>query len=95
MKIMGHQPVELFVSYLGGADPRILARFTRNEQGLHIERLDRAEGRWVPDSALAGYDLGLDDWAQPASKEQAVEIIVAWGFAATLVDAPVTVVATA
>lgn len=82
------------MSNIGGPDPRVLARFTRNERGLYMERFDRRVGRWVPDSSVAGFDIGFDDWAEAATKERAEEILACWGFASALVDAPVVEPAT-
>jgi hypothetical protein len=95
MSGMVRQPVEFYVSNIGGPNPRVLARFTTDDRGLHIERLDRTEGRWVRDNSVGGFALGMDDWAERASKDQASEVIASWGFEPALVDAPVTVVASA
>lgn len=86
------EPVEFYVSDLGQGEPRVLARFT-HERGLHIERFDRLAGCWAPDSSVAGYSLGFDDWAERSSREEVAGIIADWGFDPALVDAPVTVTA--
>ena len=94
MNTMNREPVEFYVSNIGGPEPRVVARFTHDERGLHIERFDRLVGRWVPDSSVAGYSLGFDDWAERSSRDEAAGIIAGWGFDPALVDAPVTVTAT-
>ncbi|HSH60148.1 MAG TPA: hypothetical protein VK988_10995 [Acidimicrobiales bacterium] len=55
---------EFCASNLGGPEPRVIARFVTNEGGLHVERLDRHEGRWVQASSLAGFITGHDDWVE-------------------------------
>jgi predicted ATP-grasp superfamily ATP-dependent carboligase len=94
MAYMGWKPVEFYVSNIGGDTPRVVARFTRRDGRVYMERFDRLAGRWVPDSTLAGYDLGFDDWAERSNREDAAAIIASWGFDPALVDAPVTVTAT-
>lgn len=88
---MGWKPVEFYVSNIGGPVPRVVARFTRKDGRLYMERFDRQVRRWVPDHTMFGYDLGFDGWAKRSSREEASEVISAWGFAADLADAPVTV----
>lgn len=94
MKGMSREPVEFYVSTQGWEQPEVVARFTHDERGLHVERFDRLAGRWVLDSTVFGFSVGLDDWAEPASQEQAARIIAGWGFDPALVDAPVTATAT-
>lgn len=93
MDAMSWDPVEFYVSTQGWEQPEVVARFTRDERGLHIERFDRLAGRWVPDSSVFGYSVGFDDWAERSSREEAAGIIAGWGFDPALVDAPVTVTA--
>ena len=90
---MGWKPVEFYVSNIGGAGPRVVARFTRRGCRVYMERFDRLAGHWVPDHTLAGFDLGFDDWAKRSSREEAASIIAGWGLDPALVDAPVTVTA--
>lgn len=90
MRGMERQLVQFSVSVIAGL-PRIVARFSRDASGLHTERFDRDAGRWVADSAVFGYAFGFDDWAEPATKERAAEVLAGWGFGPSLVDAPVTV----
>ena len=80
-------------SSLGGPDPRVLARFVTDKQGLHSERFDRREGRWIRDARVAGYLSGSDDWAERIDPEAATQLIVSWGYDAGLLNAPVAEVA--
>ncbi len=43
--------------------------------------LDLSNSDVGPDSSIAGYDIGFDDWAEAATKERAEEILAGWGFA--------------
>jgi len=80
-------------SSLGGSEPRVLARFVIDSRGLHSERFDRGEGRWVQDSRISGFLTGHDDWAERIDRAVARQLIESWGFGAEFLDAPVTEVA--
>jgi hypothetical protein len=84
----------LCASHIGGPEARVLARFVTDEQGLHPERFDRTSGHWVPDSTAAGYLTGHDDWARRIDRDQATQILEAWGFDPTILDAPLAQPAT-
>ena len=64
---MNSVTTEFCASNLGGPGPRVLARFVTDDRGLHVERLDRREGRWAHDSTVAGFLTGHDDWAERVS----------------------------
>jgi len=80
---------EFFASTVGGAEQRVLARFVTDERGLHVERFDRRERRWVQDSSVAGFYTGRDDFAQQITEERARELLDSWGDDPALVAAPV------
>ena len=82
-------------SNIGGPEPRILARFVTDDRGLHVERFDRQAGRWVQDSSVAGFLTGHDDWAVRVAREQAEQIVTAWGVSTAVLDAPVVAPASA
>lgn len=79
---------EFCASTLGGPEPRVLARFVTDDRGLHVERIDRQEGRWVQDSSVAGFLTGHDDWAERISKERAEQIVASWDLSPSILDAP-------
>ncbi len=76
-------------STIGGAEPRVLARFVTDGRGLHVERLDRQHGHWVSDNSVAGFLTGHDDWAERITRAQASDIVTAWGLRPSILDAPV------
>jgi hypothetical protein len=76
-------------STIGGPEPRVLARFVTDERGLHVERLDRRDGRWVQDSSVAGFLTGHDDWAERITRQRANDIVASWGVKPSILDAPV------
>lgn len=82
-------------SNIGGPEPRVLARFIRDEVGLHDERFDRRTGRWIPDSSVAGFLTGHDDWAERIDRSVAEGILRSWGVEPSVLDAPVAEVAKA
>lgn len=86
---------EFFASNIGGAEPRVLARFITDGSGVHVERFDRGEGRWVQDSSVAGFFTGRDDFAQQITRARAQELLRSWESDPGLVDAPVVEPATA
>lgn len=90
MKPVTRAPVEFYASTEGFEEVEVLARFTRDTRGLHVERLDRNEGRWVLDSDLAGYSVGFDDWAEQVTREEAAAIVLGWGLDRALLDAPLS-----
>jgi hypothetical protein len=47
------------------------------ENGLHFERLDRAEGKWVEDDSLFAFFQG-EPGAEPISREHARRIAKNW-----------------
>lgn len=79
---------EFCASNLGGPEPRVLARFVTDDRGLHVERLDRREARWVHDSTVAGFLTGHDDWAERISRERAKQIVSSWDLSPAILDAP-------
>jgi len=85
---------EFFASNLGGDEFRVLARFTTDEHGLHMERFDRQDGRWIPDISVAGFYTGHDDWAQRVTEADARRLVEMWGVDPSLLAAPVTEAAT-
>lgn len=80
-------------SSLGGSEPRVLARFVTDKQGLHSERFDRREGRWIQDARVSGYLTGSDDWAERITDTAARQLITSWGYDADVLTAPVAEVA--
>ncbi len=80
-------------SNIGGPEPRVLARFIRDDAGLHDERFDRHAGRWIPDSSVAGFLTGHDDWAERIDRPEAERILRSWGVDPSLLDAPLAEVA--
>ncbi len=82
-------------STIGGPETRVLARFVTEESGLHVERLDRRGRRWVPDSSVAGFLTGHDDWARRVTRQEASQIVTQWQLDPTILDAPVAQPATA
>jgi hypothetical protein len=80
---------EFFASALGGPQFRVLARFVMDEHGLHVERLDQTQRRWVIDGTVAGYRTGHDDWARPITRLDAEQLLARWGLDPSLLDAPV------
>lgn len=81
--------VVFYVSNMGGPEPRVLARFVTDESGLHSERFDRATGHWVHDGLVAGFLTGHDDWAEQIKRDAAGQLLEAWGFNRSLLNAPV------
>ena len=80
-------------SSLGGSEPRVLARFVTDKQGLHSERFDRREGRRIRDARVAGYLSGSDDWAERIDPEIAGGLLKSWGFDEAMLHAPAAEVA--
>jgi len=80
-------------SSLGGPEPHVLARFVTDGRGLHPERFDRREGRWIQDARVSGYLTGHDDWAERITPAVARQLIKSWGYAADVLKAPVAEVA--
>lgn len=80
-------------SSLGGSEPRVLARFVTDKRGLHSERFDRREGRWIQDAQVSGYLTGVDDWAERITDADARQLIARWGYDAEVLTAPVAEVA--
>lgn len=80
-------------SSLGGSEPRVLARFVTDKRGLHSERFDRREGRWIQDAQVSGYLTGVDDWAERITDADARQLIATWGYDAEVLTAPVAEVA--
>jgi hypothetical protein len=79
----------------GGPKATVLARFIRDQSGLHDERFDRRAGRWVPDSRVAGFLTGHDDWAERIDRSEAERILRSWGVEPSVLDAPLAEVAKA
>lgn len=86
--------VVYFASSLGQDEPRVLARFITDSDGLHSERFDRRGGRWIQDSGVAGFLTGQDDWAEQITHESAKQILRSWSFSPSILEAPVVAVAT-
>lgn len=82
-------------STIGAPETRVLARFVTDESGLHVERLDRRARRWAPDSSVAGFLTGHDDWARRITRHEASQIVTQWQLDPTILDAPVAQPATA
>lgn len=80
-------------SSLGGSEPRVLARFITDTSGLHSERFDRGEGRWIQDARVSGYLTGHDDWAERITSAAARQLIKSWGYDTDVLKAPVAEVA--
>lgn len=80
-------------SSLGGPELRVLARFVTDARGLHSERFDRHEGRWIHDTRVSGYLTGSDDWAERITESTARHLITSWGFDVEVLTAPVAEVA--
>lgn len=80
---------EFCASYIGGPEPRVLARFITGDDGLHMEQLDREQRRWVRNPAIVGYLTGHDDFAERITRDRAEEIARSWGFSPSMLDAPV------
>lgn len=90
---MTSMSVVFCVSNLGGPEPRVLARFVTDSRGLHPERFDRREGRWVQDALVSGFLTGQDDWSERITPAAAGGLIEAWGHGAEMLKAPVAEVA--
>ncbi|HSH60150.1 MAG TPA: hypothetical protein VK988_11005 [Acidimicrobiales bacterium] len=80
--------MEFCASNLGGPETPVLARFVTDDRGLHVERLDRREARWVHDSTVAGFLTGHYDWAERISRERANQIVSSWDLSPAILDAP-------
>jgi hypothetical protein len=80
-------------SSLGGSELRVLARFVTDAHGLHSERFDRSQGRWIQDTRISGFLTGQDDWAERITQAAARQLIKSWGFEADVLKAPVAEVA--
>lgn len=86
---------EFCASNIGGPEPRVLARFITDDDGLHMEQLDREHRRWVRNRAIAGYLTGHDDFAERIPRERAEQIARSWGLDPSILDAPVVIAADA
>lgn len=52
------------LSRLADAGVMVVLDSNRWAGGLHIERFDRTDGRWLRDNSVGGYAAGFDDWAE-------------------------------
>ncbi|MHB1910978.1 MAG: hypothetical protein ACYCTI_02865 [Acidimicrobiales bacterium] len=86
--------VVFYASNLGKREPRVLARFITDGEGLHAERFDRQARHWVHDARVAGFLTGHDDWAERVTRGSAQRILRSWGCSPTVLSAPLAEVLT-